>query len=565
MLKTEIKSIKEVDLSPKPGKKYWVNCHREWREEIIYFLMIDRFHDSNERHSKNFDIRHAGFGNENQLQKPFGGTIKGIISNIDYIKNLGCTALWLSPVFENNPESYHGYAIQNYMDVDKRWGTKEDMVELVDKAHNLDIRVFLDIVLHHSGDNWSYPFDYDYFYADGQRFPLGGWRDKDRPLPVELRDEELYNRKGQIRNFDAYPETQEGDFFTLKTYRNDDSPASEDLQEILAKIHCYWIRETDVDGFRLDAVKHMKGSDISRFCSKIREYAYSLGKRNFFLFGEIIGNDEMGNPYIGPKMLPEDRNVYYGLDSILDHPLHSVLAEVIKGNSSPNRLIKRYSDLQENALSRGEYGEFLVTYIDDHDQVGMDFKHRFGHNATPEQIVAGMGFLICALGAPCIYYGTEQGFEGNGTDDRYIREGMFNPDDKQTNVLNQDSWIFKQIAVLAHLRKKESILKFGRMYFRETSKNGLDFQFPECEECLLAFSRILHEGEILVVYNSSPKNTKEEHIAIDSIINKEGMLMECIYGNKKKTKIEKNRDQEADRFFIKVKLKPMEFLIFKNK
>lgn len=81
-----IKSINEIDLSPKPGKAYWVNCHREWREEIIYFLMVDRFHDSEARHSKNFDIRHPGFGNEDQLQKPFGGTIKGIINNIDYIK-----------------------------------------------------------------------------------------------------------------------------------------------------------------------------------------------------------------------------------------------------------------------------------------------------------------------------------------------------------------------------------------------------------------------------------------------------------------------------------------------
>lgn len=559
-----LKSIEEIELSPRPDKKYWVNCHREWREEIIYFLMVDRFHDSNARHSKNFDIRHPGFGNEDQLRKPLGGTLKGIINNIDYIKNLGCTAIWLSPVFENNPESYHGYAIQNYMDVDKRLGTKKDLEKLVDKAHGLDIRVFLDIVLHHSGDNWSYPFDYSYYYFKGERFPLGDWREKDRPIPLELRNPEMYNRKGQIKNFDAYPETQEGDFFTLKTFRNDGSPASEDLQELLAKIHCYWIREVDVDGFRLDAVKHMKGQDTSRFCSRIREYAYSLGKRNFFLFGEIIGNDEMSNPYIGPKVLPEDRNIYYGLDSILDHPLHSVLAEVIKGNSSPNLLIRRYEELRKNALHRGEYGEFLVTYIDDHDQVGMDFKHRFGHNAAPEQIVAGMGFLICALGAPCIYYGTEQGFEGNGTDDRYIREGMFNPDDKETNVLNQGSWLFKRISFLAHLRQREAILKFGRMYFRETSENGLDFRFPDCEQCLLAFSRILYQGEILVVYNSSPKNTKEGYVTIDNAINKENLLMECIYGNKKKVKIEKNTALETDRLFIKVKLRPMEFLIFKN-
>mgnify|MGYP003658245690 FL=1 len=81
----------------------------------------------------------------------------------------------------------------------------------------------------------------------------------------------------------------------------------------------------------------------------------------------------------------------------------------------------------------------------------------------------------------------------------------------------------------------------------------------------MAFSRILHEGEILIVYNSSPKDTKEEYIAIDTTINKEGSLMECLYGNKKKIRIEKNKDREVGRLFIKVKLKPMEFLIFKNK
>jgi hypothetical protein len=69
---------------------------------------------------------------------------------------LGCTAIWLSPVFENNPESYHDYAIQNYLDVDKRWGTIHDLEELVELAHDYDMRVFLDIVLHFTGDNWAY-------------------------------------------------------------------------------------------------------------------------------------------------------------------------------------------------------------------------------------------------------------------------------------------------------------------------------------------------------------------------------------------------------------------------
>ncbi len=102
-----MKSIKDIDLSPKLRKKYWVNCHREWLEEFIYFLMVDRFHDSNKRHTINFDTRHSGFGDSEQITKRCGGTIRGILCHLDYIKNLGCTAIGLNPIFKNNPEAYH--------------------------------------------------------------------------------------------------------------------------------------------------------------------------------------------------------------------------------------------------------------------------------------------------------------------------------------------------------------------------------------------------------------------------------------------------------------------------
>lgn len=103
------------------------------------------------------------------------------------------------------------------------------------------------------------------------------------------------------------------------------------------------------------------------------------------------------------------------------------------------------------------------------------------------------------------------------------------------------------------------------MYFRETSKNGIDFHYPNCEECLLAFSRVLHNGEILVVYNSSPKDSKEEHITIDKVINSANTYLKCIHGRKTKIKIQNNKCGQDDRLFIKLKLSPMEFLIFKNK
>lgn len=556
-----MQSIDDIDLKPRTGKKYWKNCHREWREEFIYFLLVDRFHDDEQRSTVGTQVRHNGFGNSDELQKICGGTLKGITNHLDYICSLGCTALWISPVFENNRQSYHGYAIENYLDVDKRFGTKADLEELVDKAHALDMRVFLDIVLHHSGDNWFYPDNLDYYYYDGATFPFGGWRYDDRPIPVELRDSNLYNRQGRIRNYDHYPETRSGDFMGLKAFRNDDSDEARHILNILVKIHCYWMRETDVDGFRLDAVKHMNEMTVSRFCSHIREYAYSLGKKNFFLFGELVGPEDMYNQYIGPKTSVsfDHKTIYYGLSSVLDFPLYNILEDVITGNASPEKLIERYESLRKSAMGRGEYGEFLVTFLDNHDQVGQLIKRRFGKNASPEQIVAGVNFLLCALGTPCIYYGTEQGFQGYGEGDWHIREAMFSLDKKRMNVLDESSYIYQGISKVAQLRKKSAVLKFGRMYFCKVSTDGTYFHFPECKECLLAFSRVLHDEEWIVAYNISSTQVKDELVTIGK--NNTGFFR-FIHGNTGKIKVETLDNNRNN--FIRLRLDPLQFVILNN-
>ena len=236
-------------------------------------------------------------------------------------------------------------------------------------------------MLHHSGDNWYYPNDDSYYYNHGAIFPFGGWRNEQTPLPVELRNPGLYWRKGQIRNFDNYPETRKGDFQALKTFKNDTSPEALYIQQMLTKMHCHWIREVDIDGFRIDAVKHMGDDYVSQFCSHIREYAYKLGKQDFFLFGELVGPDEMYNAYIGPKtsVVLEDKAIYFGLNSVLDFPLYHILMDVFHGVATPDKLIDSYESLRKNTMNLGGFGEFLVTFIDNHDQVGQTFKKRFGN------------------------------------------------------------------------------------------------------------------------------------------------------------------------------------------
>src|SRR5690606_9914517 len=100
-----------------------------------------------------------------------------------------------------------------------------------------------------------------------------------------------------------------------------------------------------------------------------------------------------------------------------------------------------------------------------------------------QQIIAGIGFLLCALGTPCIYYGTEQGLTGAGEGDWAVRESMFDLQNTTANALNKNNRIFREISKLAAVRKNSAVLKFGRMYMREFSHDGNSFQLPITQDC----------------------------------------------------------------------------------
>lgn len=528
-------SVDFLDLTP-PADRTYFNCDREWREEFIYFLLVDRFDDGTLRRSPGGAGRAKGSGGLPELQHFCGGKLRGVTRHLDYVQGLGCTALWLSPIFENNdapdPKSdkYHGYSIQNYLDIDPRFGTRQDLLNLVKAAHAREMRVFLDVVLNHSGDNWAYPNDDTYRYFNDLQFPFGSWRKADRPLPAELRDETLYHRRGQIQNFDAQPECQHGDFFSLKDYNNDENPEGLRLLDILVRTHCWWMREADIDGFRLDAVKHMGEKAVARFCTEVGEYAHRLGKRQFFTFGELIAGDDAINHYTGPNTVAdEDGRVFFGLSSVLDFPLYFALPGVLKGFAAPAALKARYDALNDGALTRGELGRYLVTFLDNHDGVGLDPKRRFGAGAPDDQIIAGVGYLLTAIGTPCLYYGTEQGFDGVGSEDALIREAMFDLNDAGATRLNPQCRIYREIAKIAAQFRACPELRFGRIYFREISGNGEDFGAPLGQPCTLAFSRLLAGSEVLVVYNTSSTDNRSDFVIVDRNIQAGRAAMQVLY------------------------------------
>jgi alpha-amylase len=562
-------SARDIDLTPRAGKTYF-QIDREWREEFIYFLLVDRFHDTTERAPVSQLGRSPGIHTANDF---YGGTIAGITRNLDYIAGLGCTAIWLSPVFENNAGAYHGYNINNYLAIDPHFGTTQDLVDLVNAAHSYQkdgraspLRVILDVVINHSGDNWRYPGDFPYSYSNDEQFPFGGWRKPDRPVPTELRNPDYYHRRGTIRSghYDAYPEAEHGDIATLKDYENDDDQAGSELINILIKAHCYWIREADVDGFRVDAVKHMGALACSRFCSCIREYAQTLGKRGFFLFGEVASpDDDIINRYLGQNTSRQDgdETVFFGLDSVLDFRLaentggQPQLREVIEGRDGPQTLFDRLAAQRQRALNRGEIGRYLVTFIDNHDSFWQP-TGRFGATATDEQLVAGVGYLICALGTACIYYGTEQGFSGTGGDND-IREAMFDKDTPGRNVLNRDCTVYQEISAIARVMRSTAPLRFGRMYFRQISGDGVHFDFPYGTTYTLAFSRLLYPQEALVAYNVSAA-PRSDCVIVDASYHQVGEQMRYLYGATGSVAVAQAPDGAL---YVQLDLAPHQFVI----
>jgi alpha-amylase len=172
-------------------------------------------------------------------------------------------------------------------------------------------------------------------------------------------------------------------------------------------------------------------------------------------------------------------------------------------------------------------------------------------------VIGALGYLLCSLGTACIYYGTEQGFEGKGGDNQ-MREAMFDKGSPGRNLLNPDCRIYREISKIAEVMRGTEPLRFGRMYFRPISGEGvLQFGLPFGSSYTLAFSRILYGREVLVAYNvsMSPRN---DAIVIDAAMHADGDKLQFLYG--KTGNLSASTAPDGTRF-VRLPLAPHQFVI----
>lgn len=560
----------------------------DWKDEVLYFLLVDRFSDGREDQrgllardnlaaarpaSWRWDDWSRSGGERWQ-----GGTLAGVSSKLDYLQELGVSTIWLSPVFKQRGhlDTFHGYGIQDFLDVDARFGTRAELASLVEQAHQRGMRILMDIIFNHSGDNWFYPAHLpgggDTPHYTSGRHPFGQWRGihgegvaeiegADQGVwPRELQHADRYTRAGSGSLghgdvSDEHAEHKRTDFITLRDF----NLAAPGTLSDLARCYCYWIALTDCDGFRIDTLKHVSLEQARNFCGALKEFAANLGKHNFFLLGEIAGGDYGQDRYLDVLA----RN----LDAALDiGGMRLTLNGVAKGLMHPENYFSGFDAGNAVMGSHRVLGDKHVSILDDHDHV-FGQKLRFSSEAaSPAQIAAAVGLQLFSLGIPCIYYGSEQSLGGPepserkwlpdwGSNDRYLRETMFGAEHPRksgraglpgaTDTLDSDlpgfgafgtvgfhvfdtrSPAFARIQHMIGVRRRFPVLAKGRQYPRPVSFLGYPFAIYGNGE-LMAFSRILFDEEVLVVINPHGRESRGADVVVDAVLNPEGREMQVI-------------------------------------
>ena len=483
--------------------------------------------------------------------------------------------MWLGPIFKQRrtDDSYHGYAIQDFLEVDPRLGTRQDLVALVSAAHNAGIRVLMDVIFNHTGNNWVYEGDVNKppFLPWPQFYRRGRWRtgaggldvaiagDDDAVWPSELQEEDYYTRAGEGNLGggsldDPHAEFRRTDFVGLRDLNYDGTTALDDI----ARCFKYWIALTDCDGFRIDTLKHVDADTGRNFCGAIKEFAANLGKADFFLVGEVAGADDDAARY--REVLGTNLNATLDIGASR-RSLHAVA----KGLAAPQTYFSFVKTWDDDLGSHRNSGREHVSILDDHDHVSGE-KVRFSSDAVSDhQVVAGVAMQLFSLGIPCVYYGTEQAFAGpekserdqflpdydagNPPPDKYLREAMFGPEHPRlsgasgigstaaafdatlpgfgpfgtvgAHSFDPGSAAFVRISALIAARKRFPVLRYGRMYPRPLSLFGQAFALPAAGE-LICWSRLLDEDEALCIVNGHGTQPRGADVLVDAGLNTPG-------------------------------------------
>ena len=428
----EVKPESEIDL------EFLYTRDIEFRQETIYFLVVDRFYDGDPENSEGpnpelYDPEGKDWG------KYWGGDLQGVIDKLDYLKDMGVTAVWLTPLFEQvealfiEQAAIHGYWIKDFKRLNPRFIAKGDnpsinqtqeskdtvFDKLVYELHQRNMKLVLDIVCNHSNPDFS--GKKGELYDDGVKIADFN-DDKDN----------WYHHYGEVQNWEDEWQVQNCELSGLATFNENNIAYRNYIKSAIKQ----WL-DRGVDALRVDTVKHMPIWFWQEFNADILTH-----RPDVFIFGEWIYSD--------PR---NERSVEFVNESgmtILDFGLCVAIREVLgKGAEAGFNLVQDVLDLDYHYYGATE----LITFIDNHDMP------RFQSlNPDPEMLRLAIGLIMTTRGIPCIYYGTEQYLHDDteGGNDPYNRPMM--------EKWDTDSPIYRDVRLLSGLRRLNPAISMGSQW-----------------------------------------------------------------------------------------------------
>jgi len=430
-----------------------------WSDEIMYFVMTDRFADgdssNNEQGQKEY--------NPQQPHAYHGGDLKGLQQHIPYFKSLGITSLWLTPPVRNaiwSPDSnvtgYHGYWANHFAQVDPHLGKLHDYQQLAKALHAQDIRLIQDVVTNHVADFFRYEGTYD------EKQPWLNFVHHGSPLqsPFHLNDARnpkhlkagIYHFTPAISNYQDPKQKLSWQMSELDDL-NTENPK---VIEALKKSFRFWMDSVGIDGIRFDTPLYVDHPFWNHFLHDtikqslgLKPYAVAKGAPHFFTFGETWVSsaplDDKGEmltkKYLGTRSKPE-------MDGILNFPMQQSVHRVLAGGAATAELAYRLS--KEQAYFPHTWQR--LHFIDNHDMP------RFRSGASEGATRQALTFTLTIPGIPVIYYGTEQGLTET-------RGNLF-------GKLDTTSTHFLFLQKLISLRKSSPCFSRGKMEILASDSTG---------------------------------------------------------------------------------------------
>ncbi|MBV8552342.1 MAG: cyclomaltodextrinase N-terminal domain-containing protein [Acidobacteriaceae bacterium] len=426
-------------------------------DDVIYLIMPDRFADGDP--SNNDPAISRGLFDRANPHQYHGGDLQGIIDHLPYLKSLGVTAIWITPVYDNTNEpnrrqavkgqpiaDYHGYGATDYYALEEHFGTLALLRKLVDDAHRLGLKVIQDQVANHVGP--SHPWVTDppkptWFHGTASHHINETWQIWELPDPHASTTLQRDVVDGWFA--DALPDLNQ----------EDPDVARYEIQNAL-----WWVGMAGFDGIRQDTLPYVPRAFW-------RDWSAALKRQypNLRAVGEVFD----GNPAV-PSFFQGGvtrSDIDTGVDSVFDFPTYFDIREVFAKGGSPETLSKT---LAEDRLYPNP--DMLVTFLGNHDV--LRFMSEKGADA--DKLKLAFTFLLTVRGTPCIYYGDEIGMRGgDDPDNRRDFPGGFPHDPRNafeaSGRTSEENAIWNYVEKLTSLRAKLEPLRRGNLVDLAVTKN----------------------------------------------------------------------------------------------